>query len=274
MRRRLSRTVKPVVNEKFFTFDCYKDAHSIAFSTVYQLASIQRAPHSSFVPKVRTLVHRAFLTPYSPSHPLLLTSTDVRTPKVSQITSATHRVELAWWFPSTKEQLRITGTAHVLPSPEFSLANCPSNSPSLNGAEPLTDAQKEEIDGAAKDAREEFTKWTKNQDSEKNFDWEAERRKMFESMSEHMRAGWVRPVPGTRLVAKGAEDWPEKLPKLDEVAEGDEHTRELVEKAFRNFALVVIEPSGIDYVELGVVPNRRTFFEPKEGKWMEEAAVP
>lgn len=145
----------------------------------------------------------------------------------------------------------------------------------MDGAEPLSEEHKEEIESAARDAREDFRKWTREKTGEGNVDWEKERRKLFESMSGHMRASWVRPVPGTRLVSKGAEEWPEKLPKLEEVeGGGDEHTKELVEKAFRNFALVVIEPEGVDYCELGVVPNRRTMFALDGESWKEDAVVP
>ncbi len=48
----------------------------------------------------------------------------------------------------------------------------------------------------------------------------------------------------------------------------------------RNFALVLIEPLEADYVELGVVPNRRTRFwledvkGEKEVEWRDEAIAP
>lgn len=103
------------------------------------------------------------------------------------------------------------------------------------------------------------------------FDWEAERRKRFDDVSGHMRASWVRPVPGSVLPSPdAAKEWPETLPKL---SEGGEETK----AAFRNFALVLIDPVEVDYVELGVVPNRRTRFFKEgegEGEWREEALVP
>lgn len=149
---------------------------------------------------------------------------------------------------------------------------------------PLEDRQREEIEDAAREVRKEFEGWADGLgdkvdvgNDKAKFDWEKERRRMFESMSGHMRASWVRPIPGSRLVAKGAEAWSSTLPKLSEAeAGGDEHTLELVKKAFTNFALVVIEPSRIDYVELGVVPNRRTIFEKnhEEGGWIEQAVAP
>ena len=250
---------------------------------VYQLATIEGDFDRGTVPKVRSVVHRGFITPSSKTGPLLLTSTDIRTPKVSQLVhDSSGGIERAWWFPTTQEQLRISGAMNILPSPKFKLSE---SSAAMDGAEPLEDEQKEEIEFAAKEAFDEFEGWADGldldddeEDEERNLDWEEERRKMFESMSEHMRASWVRPVPGTRLVSKGAEAWPEKLPKLSEAeAGGDEHTKTLVRKAFKNFALVAIEPDRIDYVELGVVPNRRTIFEQDEDEdksWIEHAVVP
>jgi len=112
------------------------------------------------------------------------------------------------------------------------------------------------------------------------FDWEKKRVETFEGMSGHMRASWVRPVPGTPLPGgyAAAKAWPESLPKLAEVEQGKggEETKKLVKDALKNFALVVINPLEVDYVELGVVPNQRTHFwrERGTGEWVEEVVVP
>jgi len=114
-------------------------------------------------------------------------------------------------------------------------------------------------------------------------DWEGKRRELFGSMSAHMKALWCRPVPGSRLQGQEEEEerkWPDRLeePK-DEDREKDrekyEEDKRNWEVAMDNFALLVIDPSEVDYVELGVIPNRRTRFERKEGgKWGEDAVVP
>jgi hypothetical protein len=107
------------------------------------------------------------------------------------------------------------------------------------------------------------------------FDWEAKRKDVFDSMSRHMKATWCRPTPGIRLDG-GAEEsakWPEMLPKLGKEESGDE--KKNMEVALGNFALVVIDPNEVDYVELGKIPNERTrFTRTPEGLWSEEAVVP
>ena len=56
---------------------------------------------------------------------------------------------------------------------------------------------------------------------------------------------------------------------------GCERRKRDVEAAFANFGLVVIEPVEVDFLELGVEPNRRTVFRHEEGKgWVEEELVP
>ncbi len=45
------------------------------------------------------------------------------------------------------------------------------------------------------------------------------------------------------------------------------------ETALSHFALVVIDPTDIDYVELGPLPNRRTrFWKNEKGSWSEEGS--
>ncbi len=64
---------------------------------VFQLATVDDAGK----PCVRSLIHRAFLVPSSrPAFPVLVASTDIRTPKVHQIAHA-DTVELAWWINAT-----------------------------------------------------------------------------------------------------------------------------------------------------------------------------
>lgn len=212
------------------------------------------------------MIHRAFLAPRSGAHPLLLTTTDARTPKTTQLAQSS-RVELAWWLTHTQEQIRILGTAYVLPAPDFALAG--------TGAETaVSEEQKRKIEGAVAKL---YSSFPGAELGGEGFDWEKERRERFEGMSGHMRASWVRPVPGTRLVDPGsAEKWPEKLPKLGDISskDGESETGGLVKAALRNFALVVIDPVEVDYVELGVMPNRRTRFFKEGEEWKEEAVVP
>jgi len=220
-------------------------------AAVIQLATIDTyssAKSNITIPHVRSHIFRGFLSAKStPSLPLLLTTTDIRTPKISQIISNPH-IEVAWWIGGTEEQYRIAGLAHIVSAPDHTLHSHFArtvSSPALAALE------------------------------REGFDWEAKRKDVFNSMNRHMKATWCRPTPGSRL-GGGAEEaakWPEALPKLGE-AEGEDEEKNLT-MALGNFALVVIDPNEVDYVELGKIPNERTkFTRTQEGVWSEKAIVP
>lgn len=216
---------------------------------VIQLASIDP---TTPVPHVRAHIFREFITPESsPSLPLVLTTTDIRTPKTSQIISNPH-VQIAWWVEGTQEQFRISGLASAIPAPTNSLYKHFLHN--VKNASP----------GSAVAAL-----------SKQNFNWDAKREESFRSMSAHMKASWCRPVPGTRLEGgeEEAKKWPTKLEEPGEDA--DEETRKNWETALGNFALLIVDPTEVDFVELGVVPNRRTrFWRTGDGSWDSEAVVP
>lgn len=113
---------------------------------------------------------------------------------------------------------------------------------------------------------------------EKRFDkidWEAKRRETFDELSGHMRASWCRPTPGSPLESYDkAKEWPETVKKLSELDGATEEERKQTEVAFGNFALLLVDPTAVDYVELGVVPNQRTFFKKEGEKWAEQIVVP
>ena len=107
------------------------------------------------------------------------------------------------------------------------------------------------------------------------FDWEAKRVQVFDSLSDHMRASWCRPTPGSPLEGgyEDAKKWPKSVPTTTGATSEEE--KELVERALGNFALVLVEPTYVDWVELGVVPNQRTVFDrADDGSWAETIVVP
>ncbi|KAF8435686.1 hypothetical protein L210DRAFT_914415 [Boletus edulis BED1] len=111
----------------------------------------------------------------------------------------------------------------------------------------------------------------------RDFDWEEKRVAVFDAMSGSMKATWCRPVPGTPLGENGEEEmkkWPKRLPKVGEA--GSDAEKRLLGVALGNFALLMVEPFEVDYVELGVVPNRRTRCEREEGsvEFKETSVVP
>ncbi|KAI0249516.1 hypothetical protein BJV78DRAFT_1283919 [Lactifluus subvellereus] len=212
-------------------------------SSLFQLATIDEAGK----PHVRSHIHRAFLVPpSSPAFPLLVTSTDVRTPKIEQIAHA-NTVELAWWINATSDQFRISGLARIFVAPEHAISAPPRAALGCAGI------------GAVEAS---------------GIDWEAKRRELFDAVSEKMRATWCRPAPGMPLKGGYEEmnDWPVRVPKPSETK--TEKEKELAKVALSNYAIIVIEPLKVDWVQLAISPNRRTFFTREGGSWREEPVVP
>jgi len=214
---------------------------------VFQLATVDEAGR----PHVRSHIHRDFLVPPSrPTRPLLITSTDIRTPKVQQL-AHTDTVELAWWISATADQFRISGRARVFAAPRHPISALIS----------LTSAPADDCAGI-------------NALGESGFDWDHKRRELFDAVSEQMRATWCRPPPGKPLEGgyEEMDDLPVEVPKPSEAK--TEKEKELVELALSNYALIVIEPSYVDWVQMAIRPNRRTFFTREGDEWKEVAVVP
>lgn len=206
------------------------------------------------IPRVRTQIFRSFLeNKANPGLPLLLSSTDVRTPKVSQLL-ADPRAEVVWWMDGTKEQFRLASSIYVLPAP--------SNPFYGKFIEALAHVTPHSAMYGFKD-----------------HNWEETRLNSFKALSPGMRAAWVRPAPGSVLEGgkKEAESWPKSLEEPDSTKEGYEEAKRLWDTALSHFVLVVIDPLEVDMVELGIIPNRRTLFRKKEeapGVWEELELVP
>jgi len=220
----------------------------VVSSTVYSYATVDATMPLNPIPHVRSVVHRTFISPSENTH-LLAFTTDVRTPKVKEaVKGSDSRGEIMWWIAGSSEQYRFNGVVHILPHPAHPLAK-------IFPAERLAPEKAE--DGGS-------------------WDWEKERLRLFdEKMSPDLRASFVRPAPDTVLQSYDeAGKWPQTLPKSYEIEEGDGKTKALVEEALRNFSVVVFEPQQVDWVELGVVPNRRTKFEKTGEEWKEWIVVP
>ncbi|THH26834.1 hypothetical protein EUX98_g7358 [Antrodiella citrinella] len=222
--------------------------------SVYQIATVDT--HNT--PHVRSHIHRAFLVPNSYSAvPLLLTTTDVRTPKATQMLS-NPAVEVAWWLEGSQEQFRVAGRVAVVPAPDHPFHTMQDTPRGSAFAKLGEDGEQGGAGG--------------------KFDWEKKRREVFDSMSAHMKASWARPPPASEIASyDDAKAWPETIKNLGEAETEDEKKDQ--EKALKNFALVVIEPLTVDWVQLGVIPNRRTFFKRLEAEgngdeWVETIQVP
>lgn len=216
-----------------------------AISTVFQLATVDAACK----PHVRTHVHRGFITPpTAPAHPLILTTTDIRSAKVAHITHDP-AVSLAWWIGGSADQFCITGAARLV-------------SPNGNEVLGVRDAAKADCPGLAA------------LDADASFDWAAKRTELYDAVGSALRASFIGPQPGAPLEDGDAEVMrhPERLPNLAE-AETEAEKRD-VQAALKNFAIVIIEPVEVDWLQLGVMPNRRTKFQREGGVWKEVAVGP
>ena len=166
---------------------------------------------------------------------LATTRTDVRSGKVRDMAQRAD-VEVCWWVEEQQEQFLVMGRGWVV------------------GFDARTHV---DVPGLALDSDE--------------------KREMFNSMSARMRANWCVPIaPGEKIVGgyEATKGWNATLAGLGEEGIGEEEKGD-VEAAFANFGLLVIEPVEVDFLELGVEPNRRTVFRHEEGKgWVEERVVP
>lgn len=226
-------------------------------SAIYTLATVD-ASASPPIPRVRSIVHREFISPTADS-PLLVSTTDIRTPKIDQLVSIqpqplppgiARNAEIVWWFPGDdlNEQYRFSGTVHILPKAGHKLFK-------LFPRERLA---------------------PEKDDNGEPFDWESERIRVFnDKMGDVLRASFARPTPGSPLERyEDAEQWPVKLPKTTDVDDNDEKTKEHIKFALENFSLMVLEPITVERIELGVVPNRRTQWERSGKEWKERIVVP
>jgi pyridoxamine 5'-phosphate oxidase len=206
---------------------------------VIQLATIDKT-----VPQVRSCIVRELISPAGNEHlPIVLTTADIRTPKVEQIL-ANDAVQINWWIAPSMDQFRLTGKVTLVPEPGNGVFHSGGNL----GFERL---------------------------SAGGFDWEGKRVQAFDSLSGRMRACWCRPTPGSPMKGgyEEAEKWPETIPTTTGAT--NEKEKKLVDEALGNFVLVLIEPTFVDWVQLGTTPDRRTFFyRGDDGSWTEDIVVP
>ncbi|KAF8323844.1 hypothetical protein DL93DRAFT_38800 [Clavulina sp. PMI_390] len=199
------------------------------------------------VPRVRTMAYRTTFAE-STSQPQLIATTDVRTPKVTQLYSSGQFAEIAWWLEETGEQFRMTVKTYVLPHPQHPLhARFP-------------------FDRLAQPSRSSATEWEKS------------RIDIFDNyMGSATRASFCRPTPGSILPGgyESAKEWPESLPRSNEVEEGSKEAIQVAE-ALSRFSLTVFVPFKVERVELNTAPHRRTswIWEEAEQIWKESILVP
>lgn len=104
-------------------------------------------------------------------------------------------------------------------------------------------------------------------------DWEAKRKEKFNEKDPALRASWAWPLPASPLSSyEEAGEWTRTLPKLGEGKTVEEEKE--IERALGNFALMFFDPVRVDWLQLGVVPNRRTVFTKGGEDWKAKIVVP
>jgi hypothetical protein len=93
------------------------------------------------------------------------------------------------------------------------------------------------------------------------FDWEAKWVHVFNSLSGRTRTCPRHPTPGSLMKGgyEEAEKQPETIPTTTGVT--NENEKKLVDVALGNLALVLIEPTFADWIQLGAMPDRQTCFD-------------
>lgn len=226
--------------------------------TVAQLATLDSNVLKR--PRVRTIVLRgAISNPDNLQLPLIIGSTDIRTPKVTQL-ERNPRAELAWWIEPTQHQYRIGADVYCLPHPEHELY--PMFAASLANAKPGT-------------ALALF----------KSYEWEKKRELTFRAMTPSIKAGWCRTqVPGSKLEGgeEEARKWPETLFDPDDPdnkvpADQYDEVKRNWDYALKNFALLVVDPVDVELVDFASRPNKRILYTKgaRDGEiWQQEDLVP
>lgn len=208
--------------------------------TAFQLATVD----TQGIPHVRTHVYHGFLFPKGALHaPILVTSTDVRAPKVAQILSNSN-VELVWWMEGSMEQFRIAGRALVVPAPKHNLQLIAHARLAMwfeSGLKALREHGEQGGDGG-------------------EYDFERKRQDEFDAMPSALKAEWARHIaPGVVVDSLDVLDQCScNILKRDEINTDEDKQR--WEAALENFVMVLVEPTRVDWVQLGVLPIRRTVF--------------
>lgn len=223
-------------------------------STVYyQLATVNNDR-----PAVRTVVHRGFVSERRPSEEqswsdnpldtksnLLITTTDVRSPKSIQLQQNQH-FEICWWIAPANQQFRLSGKSYIVDkdSKPDTLSHL-----SITGTD--------------------------------SFNWQQERRRHFIKIDPALRGSFQRPAPGTPK-ANTTMTWRPTLDQVDPTSTphdqkiDDQSLWTDIQLAYDRFAIIVLDVYRVDFVQLGSPDTEtRTFYERKtDGSWSTTKVIP
>jgi pyridoxamine 5'-phosphate oxidase len=191
---------------------------------------------------------------------LLLTTTDVRMQKPNHL-AHDPSVEIAWWILDSAIQLRITGKAYIV------------------SADAATTRKAIQAMGV-QEGEEGKNEW-----------WQDMREQLWKDLSGHLRGSFGRPTPGTPLdqVKEKPEDWiqrldPESVSLHISIVfffchpadnQDDPKQKKDIEFAKGNFAIIAVQPTGVEVLELKPQPNRRTqWTKQSDGSWSKVEVSP
>nr|AAS66952.1 orf-3 [Melampsora lini]AAS66954.1 orf-3 [Melampsora lini] len=221
-------TIGLVLINLFKSMKVNKDSISYCLSTVSP-----NGPNGLTFPESRFCVHRGFVNERrkpndgssNPDKPeqtgnAMMFCTDIRSPKIDQLVNRKEDVQdgqsasVCWWFADSGEQYRIRALTYIVPPPSLEL-EFPKFIPSDKKLNPLNLGSLE-------------------------FNWESERKRVFEKVSPELQASFLRSIPGEALENLSNDQlpktyWPTKI-----------NTDEEKSKALDRFALVILDPISID----------------------------
>ncbi|BEI84161.1 hypothetical protein CcaverHIS002_0407650 [Cutaneotrichosporon cavernicola] len=102
--------------------------------------------------------------------------------------------------------------------------------------------------------------------------WEAERARIWDSLSPALRATFGRPAPPGSTLAD-APDQSTWITSLESNAKDPEESKGLIE-AWQNFAVVALAPQRVEMLELSCEPHRRACWVRDGEAWIKEELVP
>lgn len=234
-----------------------KDSISYCLSTVSP-----NGPNGLTFPESRFCVHRGFVNERrkandgssNPDKPeqtgnAMMFCTDIRSPKIRQLVDRTEDCQsgrsasVCWWFAESGEQYRIRALTYVVPPPSLQ-SEFPKFMPAGKKLNPQNLGSIE-------------------------FDWECERKRIFEKVSPGLQASFLRSIPGEKLEHVPDDQqpksyWPTEI-----------NTDEEKSMALDRFALVVLDPISVDFLKLKDEPNERIqWTKLDDGSWKEVNVMP
>lgn len=228
-------------------------------------------------PSVRTVINRGYLFNDKKSNILTFT-TDIRMNKFQEL-QRNPKFEACFWFPKSNQQFRIKGNAKLLTL---------DNLKDINDSEiikefPIISPHKIKNYSSHADLASHFNTTSNigsisnscgnsnsNTSNSSNLpeisEWEAELQDKWENLSTKLKSSFRKPQPGEVLTKENR-----KL--IDSISRGVDGSNEI--DGIKNFALVLLLPDLVDFVDLSGNKQTRFFYKRYEfDQWDEKEVCP